>query len=201
MNRRLIFVATCALAISAQAALAQAPRTPAPQSGTFSTLPNAAVPVSPQPPPPPPAPAAPSSPAGQAVNVKVEFTITDERGTAPPVKRVVSVIASDRNLGRVRSSAFVTGQGGAGPIPLNVDATPTLLRDGKIQLQFTLSYDWPAPDDPTASRTASGIITRSTLSDSVTLVLVDGRSMIAAQSTDPVGDRTVTVEVKATILK
>jgi hypothetical protein len=197
MTRRLVLTTVCALAIGTQWASAQQPAqvSQAPQA---AQAPRA---VSPTPPPPPPAPAAPSSPAGQAVNVKVEFTITDERGTAPPVRRVVSVIASDRNLGRVRSSAFVTGQGGAGPIPLNVDATPTLLRDGKIQLQFTLSYDWPAPDDPTASRNASGIITRSTLSDSVTLVLVDGKSMIAAQSADAVGDRTVSVEVKATILR
>ncbi len=202
MNRRLVLAAACVFAIGAQAAFAQALATPPPQAGRATTLPNAAVVITPQPPPPPPAPAASSSPNGQAVNVKVDFTITDQRGTDAPIKRVVSVIASDRNLGRVRSSATVYGQNTN--VPLDVDANPTLLSDGKVRLQFTLSYDWPAPPtDPADIRKAPpiGSVTRSILSDSVTLVLVDGRSMVAAQSADPVGDRIVTVEVKATILK
>jgi hypothetical protein len=33
------------------------------------------------------------------------------------------------------------------------------------------------------------------------LVLENGKPLVAAQSADPVGDRQVTVEVKATILK
>ena len=33
------------------------------------------------------------------------------------------------------------------------------------------------------------------------MILESGKAMIAAQSADPVGDRQVTVEVKATILK
>ena len=135
------------------------------------------------------------------MNVQVEFTITDQRGNEAPIKRVVSVIAADRNLGRVRSTATVVGI--QGDVPLNVDATPTLLSDGKIRLQFTLSYDWPVPYEPAASKEPSpiGRLTRTTLQDSVSLILVDGKSMVAAQSADPVGDRRVTVEVKATVLK
>jgi hypothetical protein len=136
------------------------------------------------------------------VNVKVDFTLTDRRGTEPPVQRVVSVIASDRSLGRVRSIAYaqISGENNR-EIPLNVDATPTLLQDGKIRVQFTLSYDLPVPDDPEPHRSPGYRITRTDVQDSVTLVLTDGKSMIAAQSADPVGDRQVTVEVKATVLK
>jgi hypothetical protein len=192
MTRRLVLTTVCALAIGTQWASAQQPAQP-PQA------PRAATPAAP--PPPPPAPAPVAQPAGSPVNVKVEFTITDQRGTETPIKRVVSMIASDRNLGRVRSSATVFGQ--IQNVPLDVDATPTLLNNGKIKVQFTLSYDWPAPPVDPSRNTAPplGTVTRSILSDSVTLVLVDGKSMIAAQSADPVGDRTVTVEVKATILR
>jgi hypothetical protein len=197
MDRRPVLATACFLAISAQLALAQAPTTPAPQTGTGRLLPNAAVP--PPPPPPPRAPVAQTG--GQPVNIKVDFTITDQRGAEPPIKRGISVIAADRNLGRVRSSATVFGQ--SSNVPLDVDATPTLLNDGKIRLQFTLSYDWPAPPADPARNTAPaiGAVTRSLLSDSVTLILENGKSMVAAQSADPVGDRQVSVEVKATILK
>ena len=84
-------------------------------------------------------------------------------------------------------------------IALNVDATPTLLSDGRIKLQLTLSYDWPGPSD--APTGGGPRVTTMTLQDSVSLILTDGKSMIAAQSADPVGDRQVTVEVKATIMK
>ncbi len=77
-----------------------------------------------------------------------------------------------------------------------------LLADGKIRLGFNLQYDWPAPIDA-ADRTppARGTVVKTTMHDSVSLILESGKSMIAAQSADPIGDRQVTVEVKATILR
>jgi hypothetical protein len=202
MNRRLILAAACAFAIGGQAAFAQALATPPPQAGRATTIPNAAVVTTPQPPPPPPAPATPAA-QGQRVNVKVEFTITDQRGAEPPVKRAVSVITADGNLGRVRSiaTAIINGMGGnSSEVPLNVDANPTLLNDGKIKLQFTLSYDLPVPSETTPGSNPYRV-TKTAIQDSVTLMLENGKSMIAAQSADPIGDRTVTVEVKATILR
>jgi hypothetical protein len=35
----------------------------------------------------------------------------------------------------------------------------------------------------------------------VTLILESGKPMVAAQSADPIGDRQVTVEVRATVLR
>ena len=37
--------------------------------------------------------------------------------------------------------------------------------------------------------------------DAVTMILESGKALIVAQSADPVSDRQVTVEVKATILR
>src|SRR5580704_10052293 len=114
MNRRLALAATCAFAITATVAFAQQP----PQAPQAPPAPQTPRPAAAVPPPPPPAPAPVAQPAGQAVNVKVDFTITDQRGSELPTKRAVSVIASDRNLGRVRSSATVFGQQFA--VPLDV---------------------------------------------------------------------------------
>jgi len=44
-------------------------------------------------------------------------------------------------------------------------------------------------------------VAKTTLQDSVSLILENGKSMVAAQSADPIGDRQVTVELKATVLK
>ena len=46
-----------------------------------------------------------------------------------------------------------------------------------------------------------GTVTSTSLHDSVWLILENGKSLVAAQSADPVGDRQVTVEVKATVLR
>jgi len=85
-------------------------------------------------------------------------------------------------------------------VPLNVDVTPELIADNKVRLQLTLQYDLPAPME--AGRDAPrGTVVKTNLRDSVTLILENDKPMIAAQSADPIGDRQVTVEVKATILR
>ena len=144
-------------------------------------------------------PATPERPRreGQPVNVKVEFTITDQRGTAAPTRRTISLLVGDERTGYIRTQSSVYRMS---EIPLNVDASPSLLNDGKIRLGFNLQYDWPAPIEP-GKEIPVGAVTRTTLHDSMTLVLESGKSLVAAQSADPIGDRQVTVEVKATILK
>jgi hypothetical protein len=42
---------------------------------------------------------------------------------------------------------------------------------------------------------------KTVMHDSVSLILESAKPMIAAQSADPIGDRQVTVEVKATVLR
>ena len=49
------------------------------------------------------APAAPREWPGQAVNVKIDITITDQTGPGDPVKKAVSMIVADRALGSIRS--------------------------------------------------------------------------------------------------
>jgi hypothetical protein len=160
---------------------------------------------------PVPAPAARTSIAptprreGQPVNIKIDFTITDQRGAAPAIKRTLTMMVADERTGSIRSQSAVFQ---VGDVPLNIDASPSLLTDGKIRLGFNLQYDWPAPFETPATNSNQappaiprGTVIKTQLHDSVTLILESGKPMVAAQSADPIGDRQVTVEVKATVLR
>ena len=105
------------------------------------------------------------------------------------------MIAADGYTGSIRTQSQVVQ---VGPVPLNVDASPTLLADGKIRLAINLQYDWPAPADGNAAR---GTVTSTSLHDQLMLILESGKPIVAAQSADPVGDRQVTVDVRATIFE
>jgi hypothetical protein len=148
-----------------------------------------------------PATPAPASPRreGQAVNVKVEFTLTDQRGGAAAAKRTVTVVVADGRNGFIRSSADVVGV--AGGVVLNIDVGPELLADGKIRLGCNLQYDWPPPLEQVDRSLPRGTVMKTVMHDSVSLILESGKPMVAAQSADPIGDRQVTVEVKATVLR
>jgi hypothetical protein len=141
---------------------------------------------------------------GQAVNVKIEFMVSDQR-PALTTKRTISVMTADQTLGRVRSSSEIIG---VGSIPLNVDATPIILPNGKIRLQFTLVYSWPGlPETGQKSPAAiaaippEGRVTSTTINDSMTVLLDDGKPVVAVQSADAIGDRQVIVEVTATLIR
>lgn len=131
----------------------------------------------------------------QPINVKVDLTLTDQRGGSPAIKRTVTVLAADGYTGSIRTQSQVIQ---VGPVPLNVDASPTLLADGKIRLAINLQYDWPAP---TETGSARGTVASTSLHDQLMMILESGKPTIVAQSADPVGERQVTVEVKATILR
>lgn len=211
MKARLAIVVVTALTIAASAVAQPPAPAPTPQPGTPRTPPATAPRTQtprpraeqtpPEPPPPPPVAGPVARRQGQPVNIKVEFTITDQRGNAAPIKRTVTVIVADAHTGMIRSQSEVST---IGPVPLNIDTSPELLNDGKIRLGFNVQYDWPAPVDPATARepgATRGTVLKTTLHDSVSLILESGKPMIAAQSADPIGDRQVTVEVKATVLK
>jgi len=136
---------------------------------------------------------------GQPINVRVDFTITDQRAGSAPIKRTLSMIVADGRTGMIRSQAEVIGVSG-GNVPLNIDTSPELLADGKIRLGFNLQYDMPAPIEGT-NPAPRGTVLKTAMHDSVSLILESGKPMVAAQSADPIGDRQVSVEVKATVMR
>jgi len=155
---------------------------------------------------PPPAESKPAPaetpPQGQPVNVKFDFTITDQLGTGEPAKRTVTLIVADRAVGSLRSS------GNSIRAVLNVDATPQILPNGNIRVQLGLEYNPRQPPtkmpmgktptgEPFEMQTEGG----STLNQRVAIVLVPGKPLVLSQAADPLYDRRITVEVRAEILK
>jgi hypothetical protein len=205
MSRRSVLLAAL-LAFLASSAMAQSAPKPAtaPGKARIAGVLNDQVPPPPPPPapagprqpgqpPPPPGPPAPPARRGQPINVKVEVVITDQRGAAAPTKKTVSVIVADQMTGLIRSEAMIPSIGSA---PLHVDAEPEILADGKIRLRFGLNYDLPAEGQQASDR-----IAKTSIRESVVLILESGKPLTVSQSADPVGDRQVMVEVKATVLK
>jgi hypothetical protein len=181
---------------------AQKPPAPPPPPPATHAKPGADAP-----PPPPPAP----TPEGRArkvgPNVRIEVTFTEQRSDAPAQAKTVTVTTGDGHWGRVRSQAQSSGVGGT---PLNVDARPEVQSDGRLVLSLTLEYgdkrisqvDMPKPPDGV---TVVGVpqrnITDVVMNQSVTVVLDSGKPLVITQAADPVSDRKVTVEVKATVLR
>ena len=122
-------------------------------------------------------------------NVQIELTLTDQIGDGAPLKKTVVMIVSSGNWGKIRASADPRRPQ---VVSLNVDARPFVSIDGPIQVELTLYY-YP-PRDPKADRLTE-------LNQSLTVVLQGGKPLMISQSADPGGDRKVTVEAKATVLK
>lgn len=130
-------------------------------------------------------------------NVQVELTLTDQVGTQAPDKKTVSMIVSSGNWGKIRSAGNVRPANEAPfVVDLNVDARPFVSTEGQIQLELTIVYSPPGGADK------DNLKPRPTgVNQSLTVVLQSGKPLVVSQAADPVSDRKVIVEVKATILK
>lgn len=198
-NVRLGLCFACAVAIAGASIAAQTPpRPPTPPRPAVEPAPQAPAVQPPQPPPPPRR--EPSS----TNNVKVDVTITDQRGNAPAVKKTVSIITGDEMNGRIRTQAEYGPP--LGGVPLNIDVMPSI-RGSKIRLGVSLQYDLPVPPQPLPSADASrpvrsfGELMRTAIQENLNVNLDDGKPLVVAQSADPISDRQVTIELRATILK
>lgn len=131
-------------------------------------------------------------------NVQVELTITDQTGSSAPEKKAVSMVVSSGSWGRIRSAQSVARPGGGPPdvLDLNVDARPMVSIEGPIQLELTLVYS------PPGAQTGDVVRLRPTgVNQSLTVVLQSGKPLVISQAADPIGDRKIIVEAKATVLK
>ena len=128
-------------------------------------------------------------------NVRVEFTITDQQTGVPTTNKMVMLTTSNRQWGRIRSQITSRIYGGA---PLNVDARPTVTQDGRISLELTIEYAQGRNSEVEAN---SDKIYQVSINESLTALLENGKPLLVTQSADPISDRKVTVEVKATIVK
>jgi len=132
-------------------------------------------------------------------NVQIELVLTDQLGSQPAEKKTVSMIASSQSWGKIRSSGQVF-PAGEPPyvVELNVDARPWVSVEGQIQLDLTFVY---APLKSGGEQKEGNKQRPSGINQSQTVILQSGKPLIVSQAADPISDRKVVVEVKATILK
>lgn len=147
------------------------------------------------------------------VNIKFEVVITDQTGSNPGAKKVVSMIVGDRQSTSIRSSASVpvkspTFGGPANPnaiqsytyrnVTINVDARPSILlkEPNKILVNFGLEYNPNRRSEAEEMEPGMAAIT-----ERLGLIFESGKPVIVSQAADPTSDRKITVEVTATILK
>ena len=132
-------------------------------------------------------------------NVQIELTLTDQIGANPAEKKTVSMIASSGSWGKIRSVGTIRPVGDAPyPVVLNVDARPFVSVDGPVQLELTFEYHpqkGAGPESEGAKQRPSGV------NQSQTVILQSGKPLVVSQAADPISDRKVIVEVKATVLK
>lgn len=157
-------------------------------------------PATPAPTPVVPPPVEPSPPGpvrklrGRDANLQIEITISDQLGGEAPQKKVVSMLVADQTMGRIRASASAqrekVGFVGTG---LNVDARPVMLEGDRILLELTVEYTPYRESQVTQSPTV--------LNESLSVILQSGKPMVVSQAADPVTDRRMTLEVRATVAK
>lgn len=155
-----------------------------------------------------PAPEPPALP----VNVKIEISISDQTGNNPPAKKVVTMIASDRQPTNVRSSASVpvkstvfgnptvaTASYTYKTVQINVDARPAILQKepNKVSVSFGLEY-LPTSRISDQEGMEPGL---TSWNERLSVILESGKPMVISQAADPTSDRKITVEITATILK
>jgi hypothetical protein len=139
---------------------------------------------------------APKKVRGRDLNLQIEVTISDQLGTQTPEKKVVSMLVADATFGLIRASADAQQQSGVGMVGtgLNVDARPTVLEGDRILLELTVEY--------TPFRESGKVTQRPTvLTEKLTVILQSGKPMIVSQAADPIADRKMSVEVRASIVK
>ena len=203
---------------------AAAPAIAAPQAAQKPT-PTPAPALTPPPaqkPTPTPAPAAtPPGSMNTYPNVRIEVTITDQAGNGPAIKKTMSLVNSGRN-GSVRSGVNVptvqttygaAGSGGVNTIPitsygystrgLNLDVREVYVSNATGLIHVWLSLEYNPVDEPAEKTLSSSTAPWANFSQSFTLDLENGRPLLVAQTSDPVPsrNRTLSVEVKATIVK
>jgi hypothetical protein len=158
-----------------------------------------------QPPPPPAAPkaataavapTAPSTPApprpvGQMLNVQIEVTLSDTKGTPKTV--VLTVADGEMGQNRTNSSTNAGTVTSYQNFSFNADARPTIVGN-KVRLYLSAETNIPASPDAKAGAAAN-----ISLRQQQTLVLNDGDSAEIARASDPVTDRNFSLSVRVKI--
>jgi hypothetical protein len=137
---------------------------------------------------------APMSPVGMgSQNIQLAVTISDSFSSDVQSKKAVTMLIVDGRSGQIRSA------GGEGL--MNIDARPTIQRDGRILLQLSVEYRPDLSTEQFDALRKNGVVRITMFTESLTLMVPDGKPVVASQSADPRSDRKVALEVTATVVK
>jgi len=129
-------------------------------------------------------------------NVRVDVTLSDLGGAgAAATTKTITITTGDTRWGKLRTQVTSQAYGGA---PLNVDVRPWVQSNGQVLLELTLEFSQGR--NPGTDSNPDRIMNVS-LNQSAVLLLENGKPLTLSQSADSIGDRKVTVEVKATVLR
>jgi hypothetical protein len=173
----------------------QAPAAPQPPRPAATQKP----PQPPAPPQPAPSPQTTTTPAadvgivdqespGQPVNIRLDVSVVDQISPAPVQPKTLMVILADRAATRIRS-AFEDRQ-------INVDGRAVLV-DGRIRVTVTVASRDPVQGQRGSNNTVNPLWWEHVFS----LLLENGKPMVALETFDTANKRRLAIEVKATILK
>jgi hypothetical protein len=177
--------------------------------------------TSPAPTPPPPPPAPPAAPArppappdappalpqapppprpGTQVtaNVQLDVVITDTIGGRPEAKRVTLVIRSGSS-GAIRTQGMVEVAGDHSPVELGLDGNARVLGPELVEVNVTFNYTPPPANVGAATDSSMRVMGAPRVIESLSATLRSGRPLLVSRSADPATNRTVTVELTATV--
>jgi hypothetical protein len=120
---------------------------------------------------------------GQLVNIQIDIVLVAEGGTEGTARKTITLMVADRQEGSVRSLERSPGAQGS----LNVDARPVVQPNGKVLTRLGLEFQ-SGNDVPFVQVRVQPL-------------LESGKSLRISRAVSPKGDRSVTVEVTATVLK
>jgi hypothetical protein len=174
-----LFICLMSVTLAAQQA-APAPKTP----GT----PEATAPVPPAPPAPDP------ERGGQPINIRLDVSVIDQTGQVAAQPKSLMVMLVDRAMGRTRA-AFQDRS-------VAVDARPVIV-DGRIRVSLTIQSDPSRPGFMRVEPVGTPAEQDHTIGwrNSFSLLLENGKPMLALETMDAVTKRKMSIEVKATIQK
>jgi hypothetical protein len=148
--------------------------------------PGSAAPAAPTPAPPPgsaaPVVAVDVAP-GQLINIQLDLTLIAEGGPDGTARKTVTLLLADKQEGSVRSLERNPAAQGS----LNVDARPVIQTNGKVLTRIGLEFQ-SGNDVPFVQVRVQPL-------------LESGKPLRISRAVSPKGDRSVTVEVTATVLR
>ncbi|MDQ3069165.1 MAG: hypothetical protein M3R55_05490 [Acidobacteriota bacterium] len=139
-----------------------------------------------------------SSSSLSMTNVRLELTITDQSGGGQPIKKVITLLLADGGSGRVRSSSNLEAPNANATwyqVSLNADARIWKVDGDRIRTNITVEYAPAAQEGTDVARRGSP------LNQTVDVVLINGKSTVIVQASDPLTDRKVTLDATATIVR